>query len=113
MHHHRDPNPGPCLIFLRGIRERPEDKKGQKLTKSEGQSSKDARGVTFWSLPGQGSLHTMAGGGPPRPRCVCVAAQLGCGGGVAMYCGTDFEESEAWRCGARLSADTPGHRECV
>ena len=24
MHHHRDPNPGPCLIFLGGIREWPE-----------------------------------------------------------------------------------------
>ena len=40
------------------------DKKGRKLTKSEGRSSKDASGVMFWSLPGQGSLRTKAGGGP-------------------------------------------------
>ena len=64
------------------------DKKGRK--RGEGRSSEDARCVTFWSLPGQGSLHTMVGGGPPRPRCACAAAQLGCGGGVAVYCVTDF-----------------------
>ena len=55
------------------------DKKGQKLTKSEGRSREDASGITFWSLPGQGSLHTTAGGGPPPLHCACVVAQPGCG----------------------------------
>ena len=45
------------------------DKKGQKLTKSEGRSSEDASGIMFWSLPclgsfGQRSLRTTAGGRP-------------------------------------------------
>ena len=47
------------------------DKKGQKLTKSEGRSSEDASGIMFWSLPGQRSLRTTAGGGP-TPRGVGV-----------------------------------------
>ena len=66
------------------------DKKGRKLTKSEGRSSEDASGVMFWSLPGQRSWHTTVGSGPLRRRCACEAAQLGRGGGVAMYCVTDF-----------------------
>ena len=33
------------------------DKKGQKLTKSEGWSSKGARGVTFWSFLDKAPRH--------------------------------------------------------
>ena len=85
------------------------DKKGRKLTKSEGRSREDASGVTFWSVPRQGSLRTTAGGGHPCHRCACVDAQLGCGGGVAVYSVTNFKESEAQRRGAGLGTDTPGH----
>ena len=46
-------------VFMNGQR----DKKGQKSTKSEGQSGKDASGVTFWSVPGQCSLQTTADSG--------------------------------------------------
>ena len=89
------------------------DKKGQKLTKTEGRSSEDASGLTFWSLPRQGPSRTTARSGPPHRGCACTAAQLGCGGGLAMYCVTDMRESEARRFRARLGTDTQGHRQCV